>query len=94
MEKRSFSEWDSLLEDDVEVITQVEPPTGVWLQSNYPDRLIVNGSVSGKRYEFPRSGTVLEVDAEDAPEMLTKMFGGHSCCGSGAKPLPKFSVVT
>jgi hypothetical protein len=90
MEKRSFSEWDSLLDDEI----QVEPPTGVWLQSNYPDRLIVYGSVSGKRYEFPKSGTVLEVNAEDAPEMLTKVFGSYSCCGGNGKPLPKFSVVT
>jgi hypothetical protein len=91
MEIGSFSEWDSILED--EVVTQVEPPTGVWLRSNYPDRLIVYGSVSGKRYEFGRSGVELEVDADDVPEMLLKVFGSYSCCGGNGKPLPKFSLV-
>jgi hypothetical protein len=69
------------------------PPASVWLRSNYPDRLIVIGSVSGNRYEFPKNGTILEVDEQDVPEMLKKTYGGNSCCGSMARPLPKFTVI-
>lgn len=93
MEKRSFDKWDSFIaEEEVEEISQVEP-SGVWLQSNYPDKLIVIGSITGTRYEFPKSGSQLLVDERDVPEMLLKKFGGNSCCGSGAKPIPKLVVV-
>lgn len=90
MESRSFHQWGSILNE-----SQVKPlpPASVWLRSNYPDRLIVIGSVSGNRYEFPRGGATLEVDERDVPEMLQKMYGGNSCCGSNAKPTPKFTVI-
>jgi hypothetical protein len=97
MEKRSSDKWDSFVKEDFEIIEEervkLEPPASVRLRSNYPDRLIVIGNVTGNRYEFPRGGSELPVANDDAPEMLTKTFGGNSCCGSGAKPVHKFSVV-
>jgi hypothetical protein len=55
--------------------------------------VIVIGSATGNRYVFSTAGVVLEVDANDAPKMLEKVFGGNSCCGSGARPLSHFIVV-
>lgn len=88
MEKRSSNIGKSIV-DQVEP----KPPAGVWLKSNYPDKSITIGSVTGKRYEFLRGGSVVEVDISDVPEMLKKVYGGYSCCGSGATPVPMFTVV-
>ena len=94
MEIGNSSKWVSIIEDhDEGNQVKQEPPVSVWLRSNYPDRLIVIGSVSGERYEFPRGDSVLQVDERDVPEMLTKYFGGNSCCGSNVRPLPKFAIV-
>jgi hypothetical protein len=64
------------------------------LMSTYPDRIIVIGKVTGKRYEFPHGGSTTEVDDADVPDMLSRMFGGKSCCGSGVVPRPEFIIVT
>ena len=97
MEKRSFSEWVGIVEDELEEVSSIqvkqEPPASVWLRSQYPGNVIVEGKVSGNRYVFNGSNSTLEVDARDVPEMLEKRFGGNSCCGSGVGPLPIFIVV-
>jgi hypothetical protein len=93
VEKRSSDKWDSLLEKEEDEI-QVKQSKSVWLQSNYPDRLIVIGKVTGRRYEFPRGGSIGEVDEQDAVEMLKIMLGGHPCCNETiAQLIPEFSVV-
>jgi len=74
-------------------VKQVKPPSGVWLESNFPGVLNVTGKLSGKHYVFSGGGTVVLVDSEDVEDLLTKTFGGNSCCGSGVKPLPYFTVV-
>jgi hypothetical protein len=92
MEKRSDYYRESVIED-IEDQVKLEPPASVWLMSQYPGNLISVGSVTGKRYKFIGGGSVAEVDALDAPEMLTKVFGGSSCCGSGATPTSQFILV-
>lgn len=98
MEKRSFDFRDRFVEEDdeeevIEERVKLEPPASVRLRSQYPGTVIVIGSASGQRYVFGYAGVELDVNADDAPKMLEKRFGGNSCCGSGAKPLPHFIVV-
>ena len=99
MEKRSFGYRDRIVEDEEEeeiVIKEervkLEPPASVRLRSQYPGTVIVIGSISGNRYVF-NAGDIQDVNADDAPKMLEKRFGGNSCCDSGAKPLPHFIVI-
>lgn len=89
MEKRNSNRRNSVVE---EKRVKLEPPASVRLQSQFPGTVIVIG-VSGKRYVFPNAGVIVEVDAEDAPKMLEKTYGGNSCCGSGVTPLHHFIVV-
>ena len=78
---------------EIEDRVKLEPPASVHLKSQYPGTVIVIGSATGQRYVFNKAGVELEVDANDAPKMLEKVFGGNSCCGSGAKPISHFVVV-
>jgi hypothetical protein len=87
-------EWEVEEEEDKEQVKPLaDEAVGVWLQSNFPGTLNVIGPVSRKLYKFPRGGARLEVDTEDVPGLLAKTFGGKSCCGSRAKPLPYFNVI-
>jgi len=75
------------------IISQVKPPTGVWLQSNYPGTLKVIGKITQKQYVFPANGNVVEVDRADVQGLMVKVFNGNSCCGGSVKPLPYFKIV-
>ena len=95
MEKRSSYNRDRFIDDELEVIEErvkLEPPASVRLRSQYPGTVITIGVYTGNRYVF-KSGDTIDVNANDAPKMLEKRFGGNSCCGSGVKPLPHFIVV-
>lgn len=51
------------------------------------DRLVINGPVTGRRYEFFRTeGTI--VDAADVDGFLLMVARSTSCCGSPATPAP------
>ena len=89
MEKRSSNIRNRFVEERV----KLEPPASVRLRSQYPGTVICIGSTTGQRYVFTQAGVELDVNANDAPKMLEKRFGGNSCCGNGAKPLPHFIVV-
>jgi len=102
MEKRSSYYRTSIVtgeefeEDEIELLedqVKLEPPASVWLMSQYPGNLISTGAVTGKRYVFMGGGSTVEVDALDAPGMLSRVFGGNSCCGSGVTSTPQFIVV-
>ena len=104
MEKRSSNFRSSFVDDDFEIEepipevvkeerVKLEPPASVRLRSQYPGILNARGSVTGTMYHFPGAGSVSEVDAQDVPSLLAKVFGGNSCCGSGTKPTPKFVLV-
>lgn len=43
-------------------------------------KVIVTGTVTGKRYEFARAGAVVSVDVRDKDELLNKKKG-RACCG-------------
>ena len=98
MEKRNSNNRNSIIDDEFEIIklkdqVKLEPPASVWLRSNFPGNLISTGLVTGNRYVFSGGGSVVEVDANDAPGMLSRVFGGNSCCGSGVRSTPQFTVV-
>ena len=95
MEKRSINKWDSIMKDDEfseEDQVKLESPTSVWLRSQYPDKVIAVGSVTGNRYVFDRGGSEVLVDSRDAPEMLGKIHGMNPCCGR-AIPMYYFTEV-
>ena len=104
MEKRSSYKRDSIVEDneffDNEIVEEeyhyqdqvkLEPPASVWLQCIYPATVIVTG-ITGKRYVFNGSNSVLEVDAIDVPKLMAKKFNQTSCCGA-ANPTSKFRIL-
>ncbi len=43
-------------------------------------KVILTGTVTGKRYEFTRAGTAVPVDIRDKDEILNKKRG-RACCG-------------
>ena len=51
----------------------------------------ITDTPSGAQYHFKR-GEVLEVDPVDVTHLLSKQHVGGGCCGSSAKPQPKFQV--
>lgn len=54
--------------------------SSVKLQSLRDARLLYDGRVSGKHYEWQRAGSIQVVDALDAPDLLSKHIKTHSCC--------------
>lgn len=57
----------------------------VKVQCLFPAHVKYEGAVSGKLYDFPGPGSVLEVDSRDVPAMLAYRIGTTSCCG-GSDP--------
>lgn len=54
----------------------------VTIQSVFPANLRYVGAVSGKVYEWPKSGDTVSVDAADVPDLLSKRIGARGCCGN------------
>jgi hypothetical protein len=52
----------------------------VRLQSMVDARLLYDGRVSGEHYEWAKAGSVVAVDARDAPYLLEKRIKSQSCC--------------
>lgn len=52
------------------------------VQSLVEARIIYVGKVTGKRYEWPKSGFIVPVDERDVPELLAKRLGSQTCCGA------------
>lgn len=50
------------------------------IQSLIDAHIIYDGQVSGKRYEWHGAGAIVDVDEQDAPDLLAKR-GKKSCCG-------------
>ena len=51
------------------------------LTSQFSARITLEGSVSGERYTWERSGAAVDVDARDVPMLLEKKMGEQFCCG-------------
>jgi len=64
---------------DEEVIEAVQEM--VLLQSKFPATIRLTGQVTGKRYEWKNAGSIVEVFAEDAADLLNKRVGRTACCG-------------
>lgn len=65
------------------VVEQPAPKTynsSVKLQSSLDARLLYDGQVTGKHYEWQRAGSIVAVDAMDAPYLLEKRIKSQSCC--------------
>lgn len=52
----------------------------VKLQSMLDARILYTGQATGKSYEWVRAGSVVVVDAKDAPALLQKRIKTQSCC--------------
>lgn len=76
-------ELDTVSSYDEEVIEAVQEM--VLLQSKFPATIRLTGQVTGKRYEWKNAGSIVEVAAEDAPDLLNKRVGRTGCCGSTNK---------
>ncbi len=68
------------------------PPVLRALRSIRPNRLVMKGPITGKRYEWPYVGYVRDdVDAVDYPELLKMSATTAACCG-GAAATKKYVV--
>jgi hypothetical protein len=83
MEKRDFSKWNS---KRVEVDQAQDEPATVRLVLQKNIILNVKGPVTGIVYHFNRGGSVVAVDARDAPLMLEKKPSGACCSGTIGSP--------
>lgn len=84
MEERSqlFLFTDDTLEPELG-IEEVEQKS-YNIRSRIDAKVIVTGTPSGNRYEFPRAGSVVEVAEVDIEFLLAKRLGRKtSCCGGG-----------
>lgn len=72
---------------------QIEQPKTKRIKSIWHTRLVLNGVITGNRYEF-QPGEVKEVDAKDFHYFLEKTKIQKVCCGGmKAQPLKYFSEV-
>lgn len=51
------------------------------------------GSITGTEYIWNGAGSVVEVDAEDAVELLKKRTGACDSCPNSSPPSPYFEIV-
>lgn len=102
--KRSYERGNELKdldakEEKVEVAEEPQPSYNTIKQSKQKlqlqisARVIQNGPVTGKRYEWERSGAIVEVDEEDAPGLLAKKLGDKPCCGGNPEHMKLFILV-
>jgi len=52
----------------------------VRLQLQIDAHALYDGQVTGKHYEWAKAGSVIAVDARDAPYLLEKRIKSQSCC--------------
>jgi len=88
--KRGFDERNSKRVDKVK--SEVVKAEGVLLQLLVHTKLKIPGPITGKPYLFDGSGSIVMVDAEDAPGLLERTRPG-SCCGGVPGPHPVFKLV-
>lgn len=50
-----------------------------------------DGEVSGRHYDWARAGSIVAVDATDAPKLLEKRIKAQSCCSGSDNPV--FQIV-
>ena len=79
-------------EDEIEVENPTVAKTlksdynqSVRLMSIFPAHIKINGSVTGKPYEWVNPGDIVSVEEDDAADLLSREIGGAGgCCGSAS----------
>ena len=71
---------NSKVKTNVAVISKPITINSVKLQSLLDARVLYTGQATGKSYEWVRAGSVVVVDAKDAPALLQKRIKTQSCC--------------
>jgi hypothetical protein len=94
MESRSVDDRRSkrVKVEGYEEVIEDAPQTTVRLRLLKSITLNYTGPITGQKYVFSGSGSVVEVDAEDATIMLEKK-GGRPCCPTSVGPQPYFELV-
>ena len=62
-------------------VSYTKTEQSVKVRSKFPARLKLVGASSGKQYVWQAAGSVVEVDAVDARDLLSKKMGSQTCCG-------------
>lgn len=97
MEKRSTDDRSSKRVKVIEEITFGEenaesPQETVRLRLLKSLKLNYKGPVTGNIYVFSGGGSIVEVDALDAPKMMEKK-DNKACCPNSVGPQPYFEIV-
>jgi len=64
----------------VEQVTATPYNSNVKLQLNIDAHVLYDGLETGKHYDWARAGSIVPVDALDAPTLLEKRIKSQSCC--------------
>jgi len=60
----------------------------------FPARVRMNGSATGKPYEWAKPGDIVSVDESDLDDLLSREIGGQGgCCGSSVGRSKLFEIV-
>lgn len=60
----------------------------------FPARVRINGSVTGKPYEWAQAGEIVFVDEADVADLLSREIGGQEgCCGSSVGRSKLFEIA-
>ena len=89
MEKRSDSKRSSKrvkVSDEKLKVNKSPETTRLKLAKDL--KLNIIGTVTGKRYHFPKAGSIVAVDKEDAEIMIQKRSGACGSCPSSVGPTP------
>jgi hypothetical protein len=58
-----------------------------------PVRMIAQGAITGQRYEWNGAGSVIDVDEQDAEELLKKGTKPCLTCSGSLVETPYFEIV-
>lgn len=92
MAKRTTNERDSRRVKVPEVLEEELTPKTVRIVSLRTSKVNVTGKTTGKLYVFNGAGSMVDVDEQDAQEILSKR-AGKSCCGPGRTPFFQLAEV-
>lgn len=87
MKKHKTLPEDVIQDDEVEIPPLPATIKTTMVRSLIEAKLQYYGSVSGKLYEWSRSGQAVPVLDEDVPELLAKQRGKKRCCGESNKKI-------
>ena len=93
MAKRSYSKRSSQRVKVSDKKEEIKDPETVLLQLAKDLNLNIVGKVTGKKYNFPRAGSVVAIDKRDVDEMMKKRSGACGGCPSSVGPTPYFKIV-